>query len=56
MSLAMGPVLADAGVYDRVREEAIAALRKGNEDRDAFRVHSPYRLIRLRPWPADRSR
>lgn len=49
MSIAMRPVLADAGVYDRVREEAIAELRKGNEDPDAFCVHSPYRIIRLRP-------
>jgi SAM-dependent methyltransferase len=49
MSLAARPVLEQADVYDRVRADAIAALREGNEDPDAFRITSPYRIVVLRP-------
>lgn len=47
MSHAMRPLLEQAGTYAAAREEAIAALRDGNEDPAAFRVHSPYRVIRV---------
>lgn len=48
MSLAGRPVLERAGTYAEVRDRALAALREGNEDRDAFRVSSPYRVIEIR--------
>lgn len=48
MSLAGRPVLERAGSYSKVREEAIAILREGNEDPEAFRVSSPYRLLEVR--------
>jgi hypothetical protein len=38
-------VLERAGTYAAVRERALSALRDGNEDPDAFRVASPYRVI-----------
>jgi SAM-dependent methyltransferase len=47
MSLAGRPLLERAGTYPALREEAIAVLRAGNEAPDAFRVTSPYRMIRL---------
>jgi SAM-dependent methyltransferase len=47
MSLAGRPVLERAGTYPALREEAIAALRAGNEDPAAFRVTSPYRVLRI---------
>jgi SAM-dependent methyltransferase len=47
MSLAGRPLLERAGTYAALREEAIGALRAGNEDPAAFRVTSPYRVIRL---------
>jgi hypothetical protein len=48
MSLAGRPLLERAGTYAEVREEAIGVLHAGNEDPAAFRVTSPYRVIRLR--------
>ena len=53
MSLAMRPVLEGAGIYERVRSEAISVLREGNENPEAFRVSSPYRIFRLRPRRPD---
>jgi SAM-dependent methyltransferase len=47
MSVAMQPLLDRSGRYPELREEAIAALREGNEDPAAFRVTSPYRVVRL---------
>jgi SAM-dependent methyltransferase len=47
MSVAMRPLIERSGRYQEVRQEAIAALRAGNEDAAAFRVTSPYRVIRL---------
>jgi SAM-dependent methyltransferase len=47
MSVAMRPLLERTGRYTDMREEAIAALRAGNEDATAFRVTSPYRIMRL---------
>jgi hypothetical protein len=52
MSLAMRPVLEGAGIYEPVRSEAISVLREGNENPEAFRVSSPYRIVRLRHRPA----
>jgi SAM-dependent methyltransferase len=49
MSIAARPVLEQAGVYERVRADALAALREGNEDPAAFRITSPYRIVILRP-------
>jgi SAM-dependent methyltransferase len=48
MSLAGRPVLEAAGTYPEVREQALAALREGNQDPDGFRVSSPYRVIDVR--------
>jgi SAM-dependent methyltransferase len=47
MSLAGRPVLEQAGTYATLRAEAIGVLRAANEDQGAFRVTSPYRVIRL---------
>jgi ubiquinone/menaquinone biosynthesis C-methylase UbiE len=47
MSVAMRGLLERSGRYPELREEAVAALRAGNEDPDGFRVTSPYRVIRL---------
>jgi SAM-dependent methyltransferase len=47
MSLAGRPLLERAGTYPVLREEAIGVLRAGNEDPAAFRVTSPYRVVRL---------
>jgi SAM-dependent methyltransferase len=47
MSVAMQPLLDRTGRYPELREAAIAALREGNEDPEAFRVTSPYRVLRL---------
>jgi SAM-dependent methyltransferase len=49
MSVAGRPVLEQAGTYAEVRGRALAALREGNEDPQAFRVSSPYRVIEIRP-------
>lgn len=48
MSVASRPVLERAGMYAGVREQALAALHHGNEDPEAFRVSSPYRVIEVR--------
>ena len=42
------PALERAGVYGQVREQALAILREANEDPEAFRVFSPYRVFELR--------
>jgi SAM-dependent methyltransferase len=49
MIVAGRPVLERAGTYSQVREQALAILREGNEDPQAFRVSSPYRVIEIRP-------
>jgi SAM-dependent methyltransferase len=48
MSLAMVPVLRQAGLYESTREAALAVLREANEDPERFRVTSPYRVLQLR--------
>jgi SAM-dependent methyltransferase len=48
MSLAGRPLLERAGTYDEVRAQALAILREGNEDPQAFRVRSPYRVVEVR--------
>lgn len=48
MSIASRPVLEGAGKAPAVRQRALEILRDGNEQRDGFVVHSPYRLIELR--------
>jgi SAM-dependent methyltransferase len=48
MSVAGRPVLEQAGTYGEVRTRALAALREGNVDPQAFRVSSPYRVIEIR--------
>jgi hypothetical protein len=52
MSVAMQPLLDRTGRYPELREAAIAALRAGNEDPAAFRVTTPYRVLRLTTAPA----
>jgi SAM-dependent methyltransferase len=47
MSVAARPLVERAGNYAAVREEALAALRTGNEDPGGFRVTSPYRVLRI---------
>lgn len=47
MSLAGRGVLERAGTYGKVREQALAILRTANEDPNAFRVSSPYRVIEV---------
>jgi hypothetical protein len=47
LSLAGRPVLERVGTYRQVRDEALAILRRGNEDPKAFRVSSPYRVIEI---------
>jgi len=47
MSLAGQVVLKRAGTYREVRDQALAILRAGNEDPQAFRVSSPYRVIEV---------
>jgi SAM-dependent methyltransferase len=47
MSVAARPLIERAGAYPALREEAIAALRAGNEDPHGFRVTSPYRVLRI---------
>lgn len=49
MSIAGRPVLERAGTYSGVREQALAILREANEDPQAFRVSSPYRVIEVHP-------
>jgi SAM-dependent methyltransferase len=47
MSIAGRAALERAGTYGQVRDEALAILRQGNEDPQAFRVSSPYRVIEV---------
>jgi SAM-dependent methyltransferase len=47
MSIAGRAVLERAGTYRQVRDEALAILREGNEDPQAFRVSSPYRVLEV---------
>jgi SAM-dependent methyltransferase len=47
ISVAGRPVLESAGRYSAAREQALAILREGNEDPEAFRVSSPYRVIEV---------
>jgi SAM-dependent methyltransferase len=47
VSVAGRPVLERAGTYGQVRNEALRVLRQGNEDPQAFRVFSPYRVIEV---------
>jgi SAM-dependent methyltransferase len=49
MSLASRPLLERARTAQATREQALAVLRAGNEDPNAFRVSSPYRVIEIRP-------
>lgn len=48
MSIAGRAPLERAGTYQQVHDEALAILREGNEDPEAFRVTSPYRVIEVR--------
>jgi hypothetical protein len=48
VSVAGRSVLEHAGGYGEVRDQALAILREGNEDPQAFRVSSPYRVIEVR--------
>ena len=45
--LAGRPALERAGTYSQVRNEALRILRQGNEDPQALRVSSPYRVIEV---------
>jgi SAM-dependent methyltransferase len=47
MSLARRELLERSGSYAAAREEALAALHRGNEDPGGFRVRSPYRVIEI---------
>jgi SAM-dependent methyltransferase len=47
VSVAGRPVLERAGTYREVRSEALRILREGNQDPQAFRVWSPYRVIEV---------
>lgn len=47
VSVAGRPVLERAGTYSQVRDEALRILRQGNEDPQAFRVSSPYRVTEV---------
>lgn len=48
MSLAARPLLEEAGTRDQVLAEVLEILKAGNEDPEAFRVTSPYRIVELR--------
>ncbi len=48
MSIGMRPVLEEAGTYEAMKQEALAALEAGNEDPGAFRATSGYRIIEVR--------
>ena len=47
MIVAGRSALERAGTYSQVRNEALRILRQGNEDPQAFRVSSPYRVIEV---------
>jgi SAM-dependent methyltransferase len=48
MSVAMRPAIERGSGSEAVREQALAILREGNEDPDAFRVTSRYRVLTVR--------
>lgn len=48
LSVTTAPLLERAGTAATVYEEALAALRAGNESADAFLVTSPYRVIEIK--------
>jgi SAM-dependent methyltransferase len=48
MSVASRPLLERTDSSEAVREQALAALRDGNEDPNAFLVTSPYRVVEIR--------
>ncbi len=48
MSVGMKPLLQDAGTLEALESEVLDVLRRGNEDPDAFRVTSRYRVIEIR--------
>ena len=48
MSMAMNPVLEEAGSMESVRQEALEVLTRGNEDPEGFRVTSRYRILEVR--------
>jgi SAM-dependent methyltransferase len=48
MSVSMRPLLERAGGDDAIRDEALAILREGNENPDAFQVTSRYRILTVR--------
>ncbi len=47
VSVAGRPVLERAGIYGQLRDQALRILREGNDDPQAFRVFSPYRVIEV---------
>lgn len=47
LSITSRPLLERSGHYAAARQEALAALREGNENADSFRVTSPYRVIEI---------
>ena len=47
VSVAGRPVLERAGTYGQVRNQTLRILRQDNEDPQAFRVSSPYRVIEV---------
>jgi hypothetical protein len=52
MSVGVGPLLEKAGTAQALEKEALEILRVGNEDPDAFRVTSRYRVVEIRrPLP-----
>ena len=48
MSVGFRPLLEDAGTLEALEEEALSVLRAGNEDPEAFKVTSGYRVIEIR--------
>ncbi len=48
LSVASRPLLERTGDFARIRREALAVLRQGNESTDSFLVTSPYRVIEIR--------
>lgn len=48
MALAVRPLIERAGIADELREAMTSVLRAGNEEPDAFLVHSPYVVHELR--------
>jgi SAM-dependent methyltransferase len=47
MTVSFQPLLERAGTYDEVRRGMLAAFREGNEDPDAFRITSRYRIGKI---------